>query len=170
MPAPDLTLPTFPPHLPPDPSLAALSTIGYQVSYAIPILMRVTTGRKMFRPNKFSLGRYADVIGWVAGMWLLVTSVILFFPSSSPVTADSMNYAVVVVAGALLIAGIWWFAVARHNFKGPPRTDDGQAFALAFMETSGSMTSLPKPAAASRGNISSAALVAASPTSTAKAL
>ena len=98
--------------------------------------MRVTTGRKTFKANKFSLGRYSEVVGWVGGSWLLVSSVILFFPSGAPVDEESMNYAVVVVVGALVIAGIWWVAVARHNFVGPPRTDDGQAFSLAFMKTS----------------------------------
>ena len=106
------------------------------MSYAIPILMRATTGRKTFKPNDFKLGPYSEAIAWVGGLWLITSSLILFWPSSSPVTVDSMNWAVVVVSIAVAIAVVWWIAVARHKFRGPPRIDDGTAFSMVFAEVS----------------------------------
>ena len=62
-------------------AITSITTIGYQLSYAIPIFLRLTTARKRFHLNQnFSLGSFSLVNGCLAFLWLIITSTILFFP------------------------------------------------------------------------------------------
>ena len=105
-------------------AIIAIATLGYQISYFMPILFRCTAARKIFPKGEFNLGRFGSPIAIISSVWLGITSIIMLFPSTYPVTKDNMNYAVVIVSGVLLIAAIYWFASARHWFIGPKRTDD----------------------------------------------
>lgn len=105
-------------------AIIAIATLGYQISYFIPILFRCTAARNTFPRGEFHLGRFGSPIAIISSIWLGVTSIIMFFPSTYPVTKDNMNYAVVIVAGVLLIAAIYWFVSARHWFVGPKRTTE----------------------------------------------
>jgi amino acid transporter len=110
-------------------AVLAITVIGYQVSYAIPILLRVTTGRKTFRQGAFSLGRYSMPIHAIGGGWLFLTSFIFFWPTKWPVivsgvnggdsSTDNMNYTCVIVLVTLFTSMVYWVASARHHFKGP---------------------------------------------------
>jgi len=91
------------------------------VSYAIPILLRVTAARTSFRTADFSLGRWSILCGWLSGVWLMATSLIFFLPTTWPITGANMNYACVVVAAFALVGGVYWVVAARHFFQGPPR-------------------------------------------------
>jgi hypothetical protein len=52
------------------------------------------------------------------------TSVLFFLPTEYPVTADSMNWLVVVVGAVLAMGTLNWQYNSRHHFKGPPRHDE----------------------------------------------
>lgn len=49
----------------------------------------------------------------IAVTWVFFISVVLLFPTIRPVTAENMNYAVVVGAAIALFAWGWWWAGAR---------------------------------------------------------
>jgi len=104
-------------------SITGLATIAFQVSYAIPILTRVTIRRNFIFPSNqgFALGWLSFPCGWCGGLWLLITSIFFFWPTTFPVDPSSMNFVVVVVTFIFLVATIYWWAWARNNFKGPPR-------------------------------------------------
>ena len=120
-------------------AIIAIATLGFQTSYLMPILFRWTAARKTFPVGEFSLGRFGVPIAVVASLWLTVTSIFMFFPATYPVTKDNMNYAVVIIAGILSIAAIYWIVSARHWFVGPKRTDGDDT-----SETSREARSLPK--------------------------
>ena len=105
-------------------AIIAIATLGYQISYFMPILFRCTAARRTFPLGEFHLGRFGLPIAMISSVWLGITSIIMLFPSTYPVTKDNMNYAVVIIAGVLVIAAIYWFASARHWFVGPKRTDE----------------------------------------------
>ena len=110
---------------------------GHQISYAIPIVLAVTTGKEEFKAHRspaFSLGPASSAMHWIAGVWLVLTSCIFFWPSSFPVhvvgvsydggppttfAEDNMNWTVVVVGAVFILFGSWYAAVARHVYKGP---------------------------------------------------
>ena len=104
-------------------AILSIATIGFQVSYGMPIFFRCTTARRNFVPNEFNLGPFGLPIACISTTWLTITSVIMFFPTEYPVTKDNMNYAVVIVGGVAVIAGIYWIVSARHSYQGPRRTN-----------------------------------------------
>jgi amino acid transporter len=103
--------------------IVSISSVGYQISYGIPILLRLTIGRQKFRQNAFSLGRFSIVIGWVATIFCFLTAAILLLPQQFPVTATNMNYASVVFGGFILLGLFYWALVARYHFYGPKNMD-----------------------------------------------
>ncbi|KAH8092526.1 amino acid transporter [Cristinia sonorae] len=106
-------------------SLAGASVIGLYTSYATPIFLRITSGRTRLVPGPFSLGKYYLPIGTIAVSWVSFIVVLLVFPSSSAPTADSMNYAVVIVLSVFIFASAYWALSARKWFHGPVRTVEG---------------------------------------------
>ncbi|KZT30060.1 amino acid transporter [Neolentinus lepideus HHB14362 ss-1] len=111
-------------------SLAGASVIGLYTSYATPIFLRITSGRNKLVPGPFSLGRWYLPIGIVAVAWVVFIIVVLLFPAASAVTANDMNYAVVLVMAVFIFAGISWIVSARHWFTGPiSNVDKGDSLA-----------------------------------------
>jgi len=104
-------------------AIIAIATLGFQISYLMPIFFRCTSARKTFRLGEFNLGRFGLPIAIISCIWLTITSMFMFFPSEYPVNKDNMNYAVVIISGVLLIAAIYWIFSARYWFVGPKRTD-----------------------------------------------
>eukprot|EP01123_Difflugia_compressa_P006737 TRINITY_DN19090_c0_g1_i1.p1 TRINITY_DN19090_c0_g1~~TRINITY_DN19090_c0_g1_i1.p1 ORF type:complete len:518 (+),score=74.60 TRINITY_DN19090_c0_g1_i1:132-1556(+) len=100
-------------------AIVSITTIGLQISYAIPIWLRVTQSRISFTPGPFHLGRFSLVCGWISAIWLTATSLLFFFPFKFPITAQNMNYTSVVVGVVVCIASIFWIVNGRHWFKGP---------------------------------------------------
>ncbi|CAF0983888.1 unnamed protein product [Rotaria sp. Silwood1] len=104
-------------------ALIATTTLGFQVSYFMPIFFRCTTARNTFPLSEFNLGRFSILIGIVSSIWLFITSILMCFPTKYPVTKDNMNYTIVIIGGVALIALIYWIVSARHRYVGPKRTD-----------------------------------------------
>ena len=102
-----------------DGAYTGLTVSCYQISYIIPVVLRLADRGPPFQPGKFALGRAARPIGWVSAVFLLLTCLILFWPPAGPVTAANMNYTIVVIAAAACVSGLWWLVSARHHFVGP---------------------------------------------------
>ncbi|TFK73727.1 amino acid transporter [Pluteus cervinus] len=100
-------------------SLAGATVVGLYTSYGMPILLRITSGRKVFRPGPFSLGRWWLPIGVVAVAWASFVVVLLMFPILAVTNADEMNYASAIVLTVFLMSSLSWIFSARHWFKGP---------------------------------------------------
>ncbi|KAH0899295.1 hypothetical protein HID58_048863 [Brassica napus] len=100
-------------------AMVSIATIGLYIAYAIPILLRVTLSRHTFVAGPFSLGGYGMVVGWVAVIWVATISVLFSLPVAYPITAETLNYTPVAVAGVLAIILSYWLLSARHWFTGP---------------------------------------------------
>ncbi|EJF62151.1 amino acid transporter [Dichomitus squalens LYAD-421 SS1] len=106
-------------------SLAGSSVIGLYVSYVTPIFLRITSGRDKLHRGPFSLGRWYMPIGIIAVLWVCFITVLLMFPPEAHPTAQTMNYAVVIIMAVVIFASLWWIVSARKWFKGPVRTVEG---------------------------------------------
>ena len=125
-------------------AVLSITVIGYQISYAIPIILRATTGRASFVQSTFNLGRWSLPIHIVAGTWLFLTSFIFLWPLKWPVVVsgvngataldDNMNYTCVIVGVTFIASLVYWVVSARHTFKGPL----GRMEAAALGEAPGS--------------------------------
>ncbi|TVU34524.1 hypothetical protein EJB05_16359 [Eragrostis curvula] len=106
-------------------AMVSIATIGLYISYALPILFRVTLARKHFVPGPFNLGRYGVLVGSVAVLWVATITVLFSLPVTYPVTKDTLNYTPVAVGGLFFIVLSSWLFSARHWFKGPVTNLDG---------------------------------------------
>ncbi|KAG0049988.1 hypothetical protein BGZ89_004000 [Linnemannia elongata] len=100
-------------------AITSIATIGLYISYGLPTFCRITYSRNTFEDGPISLGRFSLPIGIISCVWITIITVLFVLPGASPVTAQNMNYTVVIVAAAaIFIFGNWYFN-ARHWFKGP---------------------------------------------------
>ncbi len=104
-------------------SIVGLSTIGFQVSYAIPVLLKLVFNPPDFPHTVMSLGRWSTPLGVVSCLWLFGSSFFFFLPTQYPVTNSNMNWLTVVTAGVFVLCTANWFLNSQYTFKGPKRHD-----------------------------------------------
>lgn len=63
------------------------------------------------------------ILGIVNNLYACCYMVFVIFwsvwPPSTPVTASTMNYSVVVTGGVMILSGIWYYVRAKDVYKGP---------------------------------------------------
>ncbi|CAL4952751.1 unnamed protein product [Urochloa decumbens] len=100
-------------------AMVSITTLGLYISYALPIIFRVTTARKSFVPGPFHLGNYGVLVGCVAVFWVALVTVLFCLPVAYPVAKDNFNYTPVAVGGVLFLSVAAWVFHARFWFRGP---------------------------------------------------
>ncbi|KAM5351099.1 hypothetical protein ACJ41O_003822 [Fusarium nematophilum] len=102
----------------------SVGVIGLASSYGIPILLSMLNRRSGVNTAPWTPGKK---IGWVINVlavaWICFEMVLFSMPPAIPITPVTMNYAVVVFFGFMTISAVWYFAHARHVYKGPPESD-----------------------------------------------
>jgi amino acid permease (GABA permease) len=96
--------------------------IALDWSYCIPIVCKLICGTKTggYIPGPWNLGKFSKPINCWAVIWTLFVSIIFLMPTTRPVTAENMNYAIVILVGILTFAMIYWFVGgARKHYIGP---------------------------------------------------
>lgn len=102
-------------------------TLGLQVSYIIPISLRLYNQIVLRNDDElthgvFRLKRFSIPIGIISWIWLMLTTILLACPNvSDPVegiTLLNMNYAGVIVGGTFALAMIYWQFI-KHKYAGP---------------------------------------------------
>jgi len=104
-------------------AIVGLCTIGFMVSYAIPVALKVIFQPKTFPVTSMSLGRWTVPCGIASSMWLFGTSCLFLFPTTGPLTLETMNWLIVVIAGCFLMGASYWFYTGHKTFTGPPIMD-----------------------------------------------
>ncbi|GAA5897071.1 uncharacterized protein JCM6883_006568 [Sporobolomyces salmoneus] len=96
-----------------------LTTIGYLVSYFIPILL-VFLRRDLLPPAYWrmpnALAKFCNI---VALLYIPFICVLFCIPNYVPVTPSTMNYTSAISAVFAFIGTIGWYAEVRRNYKGP---------------------------------------------------
>jgi amino acid transporter len=106
-------------------SIVGLSTIGFQVSYGLPILLKLVCNPPDFPLTPMALGRWSVPCGVVSCLWLFGSSFFFFLPTQYPVTNSNMNWLTVVMAGVFIMCAANWMYNSQYTFKGPKRHDTG---------------------------------------------
>ncbi|KAJ0119954.1 mino acid permease [Diaporthe amygdali] len=94
-----------------------LCAIALDWSYCIPILCKLLFNK--FERGPWHLGPASIFVNIWACSWTAFVSVIFLFPTVRPVAADTMNYAVVILAFVLLFSLVYWFIAGRKYYVGP---------------------------------------------------
>ncbi|KAI8829212.1 amino acid transporter [Chytriomyces cf. hyalinus JEL632] len=100
-------------------AITSIATIGLYISYGIPIVCKLMNPDLFEKPGPFSLGRWSNVVGYIAVAWILLITCLFVLPTAMPVTAVNMNYACVLVGAVLFGAGGTYVLSAHKWFKGP---------------------------------------------------
>lgn len=66
----------------------------------------------------FRLGRFSWAINVLSLIFIVVMSVFFVLPTSMPVTALNMNYAVVAIGGLILLVSLQWLVWGRKVYHG----------------------------------------------------
>ena len=102
-------------------ALFSLTATGLYSSYVIPIFLRCTLGRKIFKPAEFNLGSWSIPMGIISVLWATFMLIVLCLPQASPITVDTMNYSPIVLGAVLCLSITYWYMGARKWFKGIKR-------------------------------------------------
>jgi choline transport protein len=72
--------------------------------------------------------RIPGVLGTINNAYACVYMIFVIFwsvwPSETPVSANTMNYSVVVTGGVMILSGIWYVVRGRKEYRGPILEDD----------------------------------------------
>jgi amino acid transporter len=103
-------------------AILSLSVIALNVVYIIPSILRLTVGRKRFRPGPFTLGKWAYATTLIGTVWVGFAVCIFSLPQVYPVNYRTLNYAGICWLATLFASQIAYFAPvvgARKWFRGP---------------------------------------------------
>ncbi|KAI8975131.1 amino acid/polyamine transporter I [Mycotypha africana] len=100
-------------------AIMSAAVICINVSYGLPLLCRLFGVRDEMPKGPFSLGKLSIPLNIISIVWVCFFSVILCIPSVSPVTAETMNWASVMICGIMGFSIIFWLISGRKNYTGP---------------------------------------------------
>lgn len=69
--------------------------------------------------HRWTLGRFGMAVNFGALAFLLPLFIFAFFPLSTPVTRETMNWSVVMYVGVIGSATLYYWARGRHHFIPP---------------------------------------------------
>lgn len=104
-------------------AISSISTIGYQASYAIPIVLRLTSGIFVADPH-FNLGAFSLPLHALSAVFLIVTGSFMFLPSATPIAIINFQWAIVVAPTFAMIGVVYWFMFARKALEGTGKTTE----------------------------------------------
>jgi choline transport protein len=70
-------------------------------------------------PRRWSLGKWGLLINVVALIYLLPLWFFAFWPLTTPVTPENMNWSSTMFGGVLIVALLYYYFKARHVYVGP---------------------------------------------------
>ncbi|KAK1821730.1 polyamine transporter tpo5 [Friedmanniomyces endolithicus] len=91
--------------------------IALDWSYCIPIVCKLAFGK--FERGPWHLGKFSPFINAWACIWTLFVSIIFVMPTALPVTAETMNYAIVYLGAILFFSMLYWVIRGRKFYTGP---------------------------------------------------
>jgi choline transport protein len=74
---------------------------------------------KPLLPSRFSLGKFGLVVNLISLAFLLLVFVFIFFPAAPHPTTMSMNWAVLIYGGVLILALVYFLVWGRKVYFGP---------------------------------------------------
>ena len=103
-------------------AVLSMAILGMYLSYALPIAYMLICGRGTDRVTKapFRMGHAVGIAtNIVALVWLVLAMFFSTWPNFYPVTAETMNYSTVVLAGWLVVGVCIFVFAARKTYVGP---------------------------------------------------
>lgn len=102
-------------------AIISLQLLALMSTYAISIgsvTLKRFRGQELPR-SRWSLGKFGLPINLFAFVYSCFAMIWVCFPVTTPVSSQSMNYAIVMFSGVLAIALVFYFVQGRHVYAGP---------------------------------------------------
>lgn len=100
-------------------AITSASVIALCLTYAIPVAINCCQARRALGSQHF---RLPAAVGWTVNvfgiLYVMLTTVLFFFPPEVPATGSSMNYSIVAFAILMILCFGYWFIGGKH-YKGP---------------------------------------------------
>ena len=101
-------------------ALFSLAIIGMYMAVCTPLFLRLTYARKDFVPGPFYLGKFwSPVVTGMGVFWMLFIIIMVCFPGDKNPNKESMNYAVVIGPGFLVLGLIHYYFFQHKYYAGP---------------------------------------------------
>lgn len=110
-------------------AMTSLLSVALLQCYSLSIgcvLWRRIVHPETLPPAKFSLGRWGVPVNAAAVIYSLWSFFWCFWPQEYPVTAAGFNWASPIFIAVLIVAMIYYVAVARHRYFGPVTMVEGR--------------------------------------------
>jgi choline transport protein len=107
-------------------AILSLATLAQYISYLFPILFFLIRKIQGTAPpmGPWNMGRWGMAVNIYGLLWCVFMIIWLPFPTSRPVTANTMNYAGPVwIACCLFALCDWFFGNGKHRFLLPARVE-----------------------------------------------
>lgn len=115
------------------------SVIALSITYGMPIAINCMQGRRKLPADRAFI--LPEWFAWIANIvsivYIVLTTVLFFFPEDLPVTGNNMNYCIVVFAIWMFICTAWWFIHGRKHYTGPKVEIDGAVIVSKEVEADG---------------------------------
>ncbi|MEX0767800.1 MAG: amino acid permease [Microthrixaceae bacterium] len=99
-------------------ALTGIAVVGLYISYVIPVFLRLRNHE--FERGPWHLGRWSNLIGWVAVIWVGLIAVVFCLPVFYPwKTWETFNFTGPFLIVAATFVGGWWSISAKNRFTGP---------------------------------------------------
>ncbi|KAI9252669.1 amino acid/polyamine transporter I [Sporodiniella umbellata] len=105
-------------------TIVSINTIAANISYFIPICLRITMAKDRFEKGPFNLGKFSFPCGIIACTWISFTSILFLLPTQYPVTPNNMNFAIIPFVFVMGISISAYLISGRKWFTGPVRNID----------------------------------------------
>ena len=101
----------------------SMAIIGMYISYALPIIAMLFARRRLVAADSFGPFKLGQITGpllnIVSLVWITIVVVFSTFPSALPVTAQNMNYSIVVMSGWTVAGALYYLLRARAKYQVP---------------------------------------------------
>lgn len=102
-------------------AIMSLGTAALLTSYIISIsCIRIKRWKKQpLPPARWSMGRFSPFVDTVSILFLAIVLTFSFFPLTNHVTAESMNWSIVIFSAVVIFSLTYYFAYAKRVYHGP---------------------------------------------------
>ncbi|CCD23975.1 Uga4p NDAI_0C03150 [Naumovozyma dairenensis CBS 421] len=102
-------------------ALFSLAVAGNYLAWCTPTLLRLTSGRDIFRPGPFYLGKVlSPIVSWIGVLYEVFIIIMEMFPSQQHgINKTNMNYACVIGPGIWFLAWIYYLLYKKKYYHGP---------------------------------------------------
>ena len=97
----------------------SVGVVALALAYLIPIALSLFFNRTEVAKARWYRGRLGTVANSISIFWILFQLILFSMPSALPVTAETMNYASVVLVGFLFLCGAWYFVWGKRSKCAP---------------------------------------------------